>query len=233
LNSRNADCQKHDAILGEDYDLPLAQDYGVLPDAEPFPEMAISKAKAHNVLQTPSPSKRARGEEESSESLETSPAPRKRKALKVYRMDEGIELRNVDLGRWNREYVSNMEEAIRRKEIYKAAPQAKKNAAFWVLGNGIGGVGCGAGVSKMTNVAFSGFYGQELMEAFHPTASERDRRIYDRGTGSDSEGGRARAGNIDSDQVGRGGDMVLDGDEVGRIYHDDVGPTFSKVTYIY
>ncbi|KAI9765927.1 MAG: hypothetical protein M1840_007068 [Geoglossum simile] len=218
----------HGAILGEDYDLPLAQDYGVLPDAEPFPEMNTPKAKTRNVLQTPSPSKRARGEGESSESSENSPAPRKRKALKIYRMDGGIELRNEDLGRWNREYVSNMEEAIRKKEIYKAAPQAKKNAARWVLGNGIGGVGCGAGNSKMTNVAFNGFYGQRLVEAFCQNPSNQDWGKYDGGAGSDSERRRARSRNIDSDQVGLGGDMVLDGDEMGRIYDDDVGPAFSK-----
>ena len=205
----------------------MVQDYDVLPDAEPFPEMATPTAKMHNVLQTPSPPKRAREGEESSQNTEDTHIPRKRKALKIYRMDKGIELLNVDLGRWNREYINNMEEAIRKKEAYRAAPQAKKNAAFWVFGNGIGGVGYGVGVSKMTNEAFSGFFGQGLMEAFRPNSSMQAWKKRDSDTGSDSEGRRVRAGNIDSDQVGRGDD-ILGGDEMGRIYDDDVSPAFPE-----
>ncbi|KAH0533852.1 hypothetical protein FGG08_007522 [Glutinoglossum americanum] len=214
---------EHDVILGGDYNMLMAQDYGILPDAEPFPEMATPTAKAHNVLEASSPPKRAREEGESSESAESTPL-RKRRALKIYRLDTGIELRNADLGQWNREYLSNMAEATKKKEGFKAPSRAKKNAAFWVFGNGIGGVGYGVGISKMKNRAFDGFFGQNLLDSLFPDASGQAGQEHDnkgRDTKSDSGGGWANPRVVDSDQVGRGDDMMLDRDEMGRTFDGD------------
>lgn len=59
--------------------------------------------------------------------------------------DDSTTLRNTDLAKWNDEYVANMAYATKLKKQNKLPTLAKKNAAFWVFGLGIGSVGIGLG----------------------------------------------------------------------------------------
>ncbi len=57
--------------------------------------------------------------------------------------DDSTTLRNTDLAKWNDEYAINMAHAMKQKNQNKLPTLAKKNAAFWVFGLGIGAVGMG------------------------------------------------------------------------------------------
>ncbi|OKP13581.1 Meiotic recombination protein rec8 [Penicillium subrubescens] len=59
--------------------------------------------------------------------------------------DDSTTLRNTDLAKWNDEYSANMAHATKLKKQNKLPTLAKKNAAFWVFGLGIGSVGMGLG----------------------------------------------------------------------------------------
>jgi meiotic recombination protein REC8 len=59
--------------------------------------------------------------------------------------DDSTTLRNTDLAKWNDEYAANMAHATKLKKQNKLPTLAKKNAAFWVFGLGIGSVGIGLG----------------------------------------------------------------------------------------
>ncbi|KAJ5368059.1 uncharacterized protein N7496_007819 [Penicillium cataractarum] len=64
---------------------------------------------------------------------------------KVIESDDSTTLRNTDLAKWNDEYAANMAQALKQKRQNKLPTLAKKNAAFWVFGVGIGSVGIGLG----------------------------------------------------------------------------------------
>lgn len=80
-------------------------------------------------------------------STAAAPARRKTRIPKVLAIDSNIELRNRDLLAMNTGYLSNMAEDWKRITTAKTTTQAKKNAEYWVLGRGIGGVGGGLGRS--------------------------------------------------------------------------------------
>src|SRR5947208_14016287 len=58
----------------------------------------------------------------------------RKKPVKTIYPDDYQELRNSDLAQWNAEYSHNMAIAAKLKQNNKSLTQAKKNAAFWVLG---------------------------------------------------------------------------------------------------
>lgn len=65
--------------------------------------------------------------------------------VKTISSDDSTTLRNTDLAKWNDEYAANMAHATKLKRQNKLHTLAKKNAAFWVFGLGIGSVGMGLG----------------------------------------------------------------------------------------
>jgi meiotic recombination protein REC8 len=65
--------------------------------------------------------------------------------VKTIISDDCTTLRNTDLAKWNDKYVANMAHATKLKKQNKLPTLAKKNAAFWVFGLGIGSVGMGLG----------------------------------------------------------------------------------------
>lgn len=67
------------------------------------------------------------------------------KTVKNIDSDESTTLRNSDLARWNNEYVSNMALAKKQKQHNKQQTLTKKNAKYFVFGQGIGSVGRGLG----------------------------------------------------------------------------------------
>ena len=195
---------------------------GVLPPAEAFPEMTHPSTEPQGIHKSSSP---VPEEEESSESAEAPLRRRKAKVPRVIPADRTTELRNSDLAQWNKEYTKNMAEVQESKTHHKAPAQARKNAAAWVYGSGIGGVGNGLGASKLKS-PLDMFAGDSLLEALtgvrastlgkKRTRSDED----DRETGSEER--RVRAREDDGDQVGRGNEMVIDDEDLQPLIDDTV-----------
>ena len=194
-----------------DLDLPRIDDDIVLPDAEAFPTTAPQAPAGSGNIGSSSGIHR---EQESSESAEA-PLQRKRRAPKTLPVDERQELHNTDLAQWNTDYLANMAEAIEAKKSHKAPFLAKQNAAFWVVGAGIGGVGSGLGSSKLQS-PLDVFAGDAIMEAltgfkFSSTGQKRG-RDHEEDHDSDSEARRIRIRDGDGDEIGRGDDIMLNDD---------------------
>jgi hypothetical protein len=175
-----------------DLDIPRFDDDDVvLPDAEPFPAMAPQPIVGSGLLNVPPESHNGR---ESSETAEV-PLQRKRRAPRTLAVDERQELHNADLAQWKTVYPANMKEAREAKQSHKAPALAKKNAAFWVYGAGIGGVGAGLGGSKLRS-PLDMFAGDAIMEALTgikaSPARQKRAREDEEDHDSDSEGRRVR-----------------------------------------
>lgn len=207
--------------LGGDYDMPV-------PEAEPFPDLGpppVSGVGAAIALSPHAPE----AEEPTSESAGAPLRPRRR-VPKVLERDETQELRNSDLAEWNNNYLTNMANVARSRQHYKANAQAKKNAAFWVTGAGIGGIGSGLGISKLNN-PLDMFSGTRLIEALRggesgPESRKRSRSAGEEGQSSDSEERRVRAREDDGEQIGRGQELALDYSGDRPDFDDDVsGPS--------
>jgi meiotic recombination protein REC8, fungi type len=132
--------------------------------------------------------------------------------------DQRTELSNRELSQWNTSYLENMAEATRTKVRYKALVQARKNAAFWVLEQGIGGVQAAFGQDRVPH-PLSVFSGQALLDALtghesSPAGTKRSRSSISDDEG-DQESRRIRARGEEEKEVGRGDDceiLVLDDD---------------------
>ncbi|KAL9639966.1 MAG: hypothetical protein Q9164_000595 [Protoblastenia rupestris] len=198
------------------FDMPRLDDDGViLPDAEPFPTMAAVDAR--NISNVPL-SSQAREEQESSESAEA-PLRRRRPKQRVLPVDERQELRNADLASWKEDYLINMSEATLTRQNHQAPFIAKKNAAFFVMGAGIGGVGVGIGSSKLKSPLdmFAGEAMMEMLTGIKPSAGMKRGRDTEGGEDTDSEARRVRLREGDGDQIGRGDDMMLPDDDTMMI----------------
>ena len=198
-------------FLGDD-DLPLTE-------GPPFsPARRLSASPAERAPHTSS----ARPDEQVSSSAE---APqRKLRPPKTLRADYPQELANADLAHWNTNYLSNMAEATKIKRQHKAIALAKKNAAFWVLGQGIAGVGISLGDDRVPN-PLAIFSGQALFVALtgremSPAGSKRTRSLSDDIDG-DGEGRRVRARAEEEEHIGRGDADVNDVE--GKFFGDDDG----------
>ena len=188
----------------------------ILPEAEAFPTTAHQAPAASRILDV-------HQEQSSSESAEA-PLPRKRRALKQLPVDEVQELHNTDLAQWKTDYLENMAEAKVAKLNHKASFLAKKNAAFWVVGTGIGGVGAALGSSKLHS-PLDMFAGDAMMEALtgvkvSTSGQKRDRDDEeDHDSNSEARRIRIRDGNGDQaggrvDEMDDEGTMILQADDV-------------------
>lgn len=208
--------------LDLDIDLPrFDDDQGILPEAEAFPTIAAPAPAESGFLRSSS-----EAPQESSESAEA-PARRRVAAPKYLPMDQQRSLRNNDLSSWNNNYALNMAGASQAKQQRKTPFLAKRNAAFFVYGTGIGGVGQGLGDSKLPS-PLDMFAGGRLMAAltgFGPAPTARKRSHAEEEHESDSEGRRVRAREDDGDEVGRGENLALGEDTMDMgvgIHGDDV-----------
>ena len=196
----------------------MEAEHNVLPLAAPFPEMVSTSRESRSFLKSSSVAR-----EEESESAEAAQV-RKRRGLRVIPVDEVPELRNSDLAQWAANYTVNMAEASRQKRQHKLPFQAKKNAAAWVLGIGIGAVG-----TRMKGLYLRSpldmFAGDSLMEALTGvkiavTGRKRARSEED-GDASETSGRRTRPRSIE-EEVGRGESIVPGDEETEPLFGDDV-----------
>ncbi|KAL4995539.1 Rec8 like protein-domain-containing protein [Aspergillus recurvatus] len=130
-------------------------------------EMAITNEPARPVRQPVF----SGGDDAPREPVETgtheATAPQRQRAPKILTSDIQTALRNVDLAAMNDDYMHNMAVAAKHKRQNRVPTQAKKNAAYWVFGLGIGSVGAGVGSSRVIHPLRS-FSGDELYETLVP-----------------------------------------------------------------
>lgn len=154
---------------------------------------------------------------------ETAKRRNKKRAPINLPIDERQELRNADLAQWNNEYLRNMAVASKQKEQNRMVTQAKRDAAFWVFGQGIGSVGVGLGTFRVTH-PLDQFSGEQLLVTLQeqePRSRGRKRRhgSVDESSESGSQGRRVRPREEDdgnAQHVGRGeeGMVFADGDVI-------------------
>ena len=201
---------------------PLGDDELILPDAEAFPEMAPQVPAETGFLRS---SSAIPEEEESPESAEAPQRRHKPHQPRILPTDMTQELRNADLAQWNDNYIANMARAAHGKSQHKAPALSKKNAAFWVFGAGIGGVGSGVGSSQMAN-PLDRFAGDQLLQALTgvvaSTAGRKRSRTSEHDQDSDSsEQRRVRMRGSDGSQIGRGQEIILDEDDAVNTVGDE------------
>lgn len=133
-----------------------------------------------------------------------------RQTRRVFRniaTDQQTALRNTELAYFNNEYVQNMAAARNQKMRNKLLTQAKKNAGFWVIGQGIGSVGVGLGTSHVQHPLHF-FSGETLYDALVGAKKSNKRKgpdTFEDDSGADSEARRVRRREESEEQVGRGG----------------------------
>ncbi|KAJ5502642.1 hypothetical protein N7463_005516 [Penicillium fimorum] len=115
--------------------------------------------------------------------------------------DDTTALRNMTMAQWNNEYAANMIEALKQKQQNKISTISKKNAAFWVFGQGIGSVGVGLGMDRELH-PLSLYSRENLFEAVggYPQRNGRKRSADDDGR---SEGRRVRARDEQAEHLSR------------------------------
>lgn len=214
-----------------DLDLPQIDNDVAVPDAEAFPTTAPPAPTGSRILDALSS---AHQEQESSESAEA-PLQRKRRTPKTLPVDERPELHNTDLAQWKTDYLANMLVATEAKKSHKAPFFARKNAAFWVIGAGIGGVGAGLGSSKFQS-PLDMFAGDAMMEALTgvklSTPGQKRRRDDEDDQDEDSEARRVRIRDGDGYQIGREDEMMLNDDGIlaSDVSISIIAESFSRLT---
>lgn len=182
-----------------DMDIPIVDDeVDLLPEAQPFPS-------THDRLS--SASGRPDEGEEITESSSVVQAPiRRQYKRRVIQMDQTMELRNTELAGWMNGYVDNMNEARKQKQALLITSQAKKNAEYWVLGLGLGGIGSIVGNTGLVG-PLDQFRGDALLLSLgidrNVAKKKRGRPRADDQDQSDEDGRRVRR-RSEEEEVARG-----------------------------
>ncbi|KAL2871479.1 Rad21/Rec8 N terminal domain protein [Aspergillus lucknowensis] len=125
------------------------------------------------------------------------------RAPKILPSDGETVLRGSDLSQMNDNYIRNMATATRQKRHNRLTTQAKKNAAYWVFGMGIGCVGTGVGAARVLHPLHS-FSGRELYESLVSSNTGHKRSREDDEL---SEGRRVRARDEEDEHMGMAGPL--------------------------
>ena len=129
-----------------------------------------------------------------------------------------MELRNADLASWKDDYLANMAEASRSRQRHQAPRVAKKNAAQYVAGLGIGDMGRSTFLNPLTIFAGDSLLG--MLTGARPVAGRKRDREHISEEDTDSETRRQRLRGNEED-FGRGKAVFnLDNDVAMQI--DDV-----------
>lgn len=202
-------------ILVDD-DVPMFADDDQVPDqagpAAPGATQGVIGPSAHL-----KPS--VHPDDQSEEVSETVEAPQRRaRPLKSLQPDQRTQLSNRDLNDWNENYLLNMAAARQSRQGQTSRYEAKKNAEFWVLHQGIGNIASTFGDERVPH-PFCIFSGQSLwgMLSGADTGMKRSRSGSLTGDDGSENARRVRARTTSQDEVARG-----DEDE-GLNFNDDEG----------
>ncbi|KIV85458.1 hypothetical protein PV11_01151 [Exophiala sideris] len=162
----------------------------------------------------------------SHESSETAEAPQRRvRQPKAIRPDQRTELSNRDLTDWNQNYLANMAAALTAKRSQISHFEAKKNAEFFILHQGIGNIASNFGDDQNPH-PLAIFSGQSLWDLLRgvPAGTKRSRSGSSVGDDEDDGGRRVRTRTVSHEEVARGedGDQYMFADDDGLIQGDDI-----------
>ncbi|PWY83430.1 Rad21/Rec8 N terminal domain protein [Aspergillus heteromorphus CBS 117.55] len=149
-------------------------------------------------------------------SVEPSGAPMRQKRVpKLVNFDDQIALRNRELAHLNDNYIANMAAVSKQKLKNKLPTLAKKNAAFWVFGQGIGSVGVGVGSYRVSH-PLELFSGEQLKDALDIDPETRGKkRVHASIEEGDPDFDRCVRPRLeDEEQIGRAHD--------GELWNEDV-----------
>ncbi|KAG5296985.1 Rad21/Rec8 N terminal domain-containing protein [Histoplasma ohiense] len=137
-------------------------DSGADPSFEPSTERSSETPKAHHRL--------------------------RKRVIKYFGFDDPPELRNSDLARWNSDYAQNMALASKLKQNNKLITSAKKNAAYWVMGDRTCRVGIALGVLDCEH-PLDMFSGEQMLATLtgNKISTTRRKRSRDADEDADSE----------------------------------------------
>ena len=199
-------------------DLPDFEIGNALPDGQAFP------AYEPRTTSQQAPAKSSSVSSEDEESAEA-PLMRNRRGPRVLPMDMTQELRGAQLLQWNNEYLENMATAAWHKLQHKLPSQAKRNAAAWVYGSGIGGVGSGIGSMKLPSPLHM-FAGDKLREALTgaevSAAGKKRSRSDEDDHSSESEERRLRPRSDEGEQIGRRENLIQEDNDMQPQFDDTV-----------
>lgn len=202
--------------------IPDSNEEQLLPDAEAFPAMFLEAAAPTRHVHSPLDT--TRGPESSSSA--SAPLQRKRRVRipKQLPVDPRQELRNADLADWKENYVANMTAAVAFQAHRKAATNAKRNAEFWMMERGIGGIGAGMGAEKIRSPLniFSGPTFLDMLRGSPANLGGKRRREDDNEYDTDSDARRVRRRDDSGEHFGRGDDGFLQGDDTAIVLASDV-----------
>ncbi|KAK8227988.1 Rec8 like protein-domain-containing protein [Phyllosticta paracitricarpa] len=202
--------QQEDTHVDDRMDIDLPE-YGgemIIPDGEP-----LSSVREHQ--SSPAAERSVQDAPVQSSSPVRVVAQRQRKS-RVIPLDTTMELRNTELLGWQKNYLQNMAQAAQHKHSLRAAAQAKKNAEYWVLGLGIGGIGAIAGSTGIPG-PLDMFKGEALLRTLgvrsEPTATKK--RGHQLSAAEDEPQDRRVRQRSEEGEFGRGNedDAVFYGDE--------------------
>lgn len=138
------------------------------------------------------------------------------KAKRALGPDASPELRSADLTSWVSTYLERMAEVTRSKMVSRSNALAKKNANFWVLQNGVGGLATVFGQEEIPE-PLRMFTGAALLESLAGSRADiaggkrvRVSEEEEAQPGVDEEGRRVRE-RSDEAELGRGNvDVAMD-----------------------
>ena len=158
---------------------------------------------------------------EQPETTVEAPQKRQKRAPQPLQTDARQELTNDILRGWTQDYLHNMEDARRVKRRHNVF-EAKKIAAYFVYGQGIGSVGAGLGQDKVAGPLVH-FSGHELLQALLAPPNGRKHARSPSLTSSEERRVRVRS---DEEERSRHGQDIAMADEAGIIgVGDEVSTT--------
>ena len=158
------------------------------------------------------------------ESTEAAEAPQRRvRPAKIIQPDRQTELTNRALNEWNQNYLANMAVALRTKQTHSALAEAKRNAEFWALQQGLGNIATAFGTDREAHplAIFSGHSLWDLLRGpVQGTKRSRTASVADRQ--EEEEERRVRAKTSSQQEIApEEGDGLQPIDEDGVMFPDD------------
>ena len=102
----------------------------------------------------------------------------RRRAARSVVTDDITTLHTTDMTQWNDNYSENMAQEVKHKLLNKLPAIARRNAAFWVFGQGVGSVGIGVGQQREAH-PLQCYSGEELYDAVCGAGNGKLKRVRD------------------------------------------------------
>ncbi|EXJ80249.1 hypothetical protein A1O1_08391 [Capronia coronata CBS 617.96] len=224
LASESVDAERDpaDALILDDDVLMFGDDDQVPAEAPPVTPRATtveSELTGH-------PTSSVHPDERSEEISETVDAPQRRaRPVKALRPDQRTELSNRDLNDWNDNYLLNMAAALHTRLSQTSRYEAKRNAEFWALHQGIGNVATTFADERVPH-PFGMFSGHSLWDLLRGPDMGAKRSRSSSLTGDDygdEDARRVRARTTAQEEIARGdkNEVFNFGDDDGLILAAD------------